>query len=166
MATARRSCWPGPVEGALADVFAHLGFEFEVVGPRIGSATQIKMIRSLFVKGLEAITVQALLAAQAAGCLDRVYDSLSKSYAGLGWPQFALYEIERVSRHGVRRAAEMRELAATMGELGFDAGFALAEAIADIQRQIGELGDSAEMEADLSAALERIVRLRGAGRGR
>ena len=46
--------------GDVGDMLARLEFEFRVVGDAVGAATSIKMIRSLFVKGLEAITVQAL----------------------------------------------------------------------------------------------------------
>ena len=121
------------------------------------------MVRSLFVKGLEAITVQALLAAHQAGCFDRVYASLSASYEKLGWPKFPLYQLERVTRHGVRRAAEMRESAATMKELGFDAGFALADAIAALQDEIGHLGVSLDQPAGIAQAVERVTRAREAG---
>ena len=39
-------------------------------------------------KGLEAITVETLLAAQASGCLDYILKSLGGSYPGLGLPDF------------------------------------------------------------------------------
>ncbi len=81
----------------------------DVVGETAGDATAVKMVRSLFVKGLEAITVEAALAAAASGCFDRVMTSLEKSYPGLGWPDNVSYNFERTLRHGARRAAEMRE---------------------------------------------------------
>lgn len=57
-----------------------LGFSAEIAGDAPGAATAIKMVRSVFVKGLEAITVEALLAAQASGCFDEILASLSGSY--------------------------------------------------------------------------------------
>ncbi|UUP16692.1 NAD(P)-dependent oxidoreductase [Nitratireductor thuwali] len=114
---------------------ARLGFDFDVAGPHVGQATGIKLVRSLFVKGLEAITVETLLAAQAAGCLDQILQSLGRSFPGLGWPDFAAYEFERTLRHGRRRAAEMRESAAAMRELGLSGD--MAEAIAGVQDQMG-----------------------------
>lgn len=134
-----------------------LGFDFEVAGPEIGDATSIKMVRSLFVKGLEAITVQALLAAEAAGCLDAVYASLSKSFPQLGWPEFPLYQLERVTRHGIRRAAEMRESAQTMAELELPAGRDLAAAIAGLQQGIGELGFKVGEGEELAAVVEKLL---------
>lgn len=148
----------GPVDAALRDRLSALGFAFELVGPEPGAATAIKMVRSLFVKGLEAITVEALLAAEASGCRDYILASLSGSYPGLGWPAFAGYEFERTMKHGARRAAEMRESAATLDALGLHG--ALARAIADVQDKMGALAtpppDFASGTPDLSA----LARLR------
>jgi 3-hydroxyisobutyrate dehydrogenase-like beta-hydroxyacid dehydrogenase len=150
----------GPVDAALRDRLSALGFAFELVGPEPGAATAIKMVRSLFVKGLEAITVEALLAAEASGCRDYILASLSGSYPGLGWPAFAGYEFERTMKHGARRAAEMRESAATLDALGLHG--ALARAIADVQDKMGALAtpppDFASGTPDLSA-LARLRRV-------
>jgi 3-hydroxyisobutyrate dehydrogenase-like beta-hydroxyacid dehydrogenase len=127
-----------PAVTALLD---RLDFNYEVIGPTPGQATAIKMIRSLFVKGIEALTVQALDAATRAGCRDRILASLSATYAGLGWPEFADYQAERVATHGRRRAAEMRECAATLAELGLPEGAALAAAIADVQDRFARAPD-------------------------
>jgi 3-hydroxyisobutyrate dehydrogenase-like beta-hydroxyacid dehydrogenase len=129
-----------------------LGFDLEVVGDSVGDATTIKMLRSMFVKGLEAVTVQTLLAARAAGRFDEIYASLSKSFPGLGWPQFPKYLIERVATHGIRRAAEMRESAVTMDELGFPAGRDMANAVAALQQEVGDLG----VRLDENGALEGL----------
>jgi len=146
----------GPDCARLEPSFAGNGFAFEIVGGEIGAATSNKMIRSLFVKGLEAITVQALLAAREAGCFDRIYASLSTSFAALGWPAFAEYQLERVATHGVRRAAEMRESARTMEELGFAGGNELASAIASVQDEIGRLGLKIA-GGDLAAAFSQVL---------
>lgn len=147
----------GPACTAIEPRLRALGFEFTVVGDEIGGATSIKMLRSLFVKGLEAITVQTLLAATTAGRFDEVYASLSKSFPALGWPDFPLYQLERVARHGVRRAAEMRQSAETMAELGFPAGRDLAAAIAGLQQAVGELGCELTRDSDPSAAYQDLA---------
>lgn len=122
----------GDTDAAVPFLTAH-GFKFEVIGPEPGQATAIKMVRSLFVKGLEAITTQALTAAVASGCEERVLASLAKSYPGLNLPSYGAYQFDRVTVHGKRRAEEVREVARTMRELGFPAGGALADGIADVQ---------------------------------
>ncbi|MBM9593838.1 NAD(P)-dependent oxidoreductase [Rhodobacteraceae bacterium MCCB 386] len=117
---------------------ARLDFNFRVISDQPGEATAIKMIRSLFVKGLETLTVEALLAAEAAGCFDEILTSLSSSFPGLGWPDHADYQFERTLRHGRRRAAEMRESAATYDELGLHG--ALAAEVAAVQEAMGAVG--------------------------
>ena len=96
------------------------------------------MVRSLFVKGLEAVTVAALAAGDRAGCGDKVRASLAASFPGLGWPDFEAYEFERVHKHGLRRAAEMRECASAMSDLGLEAAADLARAIAAVQADFAE----------------------------
>ncbi len=150
----------GPDAARLAPLLGELGFSFDVVGDAVGDATAIKMVRSVFVKGLEAITVEALLAASASGCFDKVLASLSKSYPGLGWPEIAHYHFERSLQHGARRAAEMEESAATLDELGLGGG--LAREIAQVQAAMGAAGPDQPTGEDLAAAVaEVLARRRG-----
>lgn len=127
-----------PEATRLLPELVELGFSVAIAGEKPGAATAIKMVRSLFVKGLEAIAVETLLAAEASGCFEEILASISGSYPGLDWPRFAEYQFERTTTHGRRRAAEMRESAATLDALGLHG--ALAEAIADVQQRMGEAG--------------------------
>jgi 3-hydroxyisobutyrate dehydrogenase-like beta-hydroxyacid dehydrogenase len=147
----------GRIAPAVLETLAALGFDFEHAGEEIGAAATVKMVRSMFVKGMEAVTVQALLAARAAGCFDRVHASLEKSFPNFGWPDFGRYQLERVATHGVRRAAEMRESAVTMRELGFAPGEQLGAAIAALQQEIGGMGIHLRGEEDLAAGLDRVL---------
>ena len=85
------------------------------VGDQIGRASAIKMIRSVMVKGVEALTAEMMLAARAAGVEAEVLASL-----GDGWDAKAAYNLERMATHGLRRAAEMEESAKTLSALGVD----------------------------------------------
>ena len=144
----------GPAGEAVLAELTRLGFSFNVVGTSAGEATAIKMIRSLFVKGVEALTVEVLIAARKAGCFDRVLHSLSSSYPGLQWDRFPAYQLERCTRHGIRRAAEMRESARTLEELGWRGS--LAEAVADTQQYFGDLGFRVG-DADLLSEVDRLL---------
>lgn len=153
----RRHQTPVLVAGAdasrlLPDLLA-LGFSGSVAGDKPGSATAVKMVRSLFVKGLEAITVETLLAAEASGCFDEVLNSISSSFPGLDWPRFAEYQFERTTTHGRRRAAEMRESAVTLDALGLHG--ALADAIADVQEKMGAGGCASG--DDLHAVVRSVI---------
>lgn len=125
----------GPMAGAALPMLAAMGFDATLAGAEPGAATAVKMVRSLFVKGFEAITVECLLAARASGCLDTILASLARSYPGLGWPGIAAYHLERTLTHGERRAAEMEESAATLDALGLNGD--LAREIARVQRRMG-----------------------------
>jgi len=151
----------GRLEDAVLGRLKALRFDFHVVALEAGAATAIKMVRSLFVKGLEAITVETMLAASASGCLDYVLNSLSRSYPGLGWPDIAAYHLERTLKHGARRAAEMQESAATLDALGLAGD--LARAIADVQARMGALPSHDLDAASLRGALAALAAQRREG---
>lgn len=148
----------GSIAQALSPRLEQLGFAFEVIDDAPGKATAVKMVRSLFVKGLEAITVETILAASASGCLDRVTTSLKDSYPGLDLGRLVPYHFERTLKHGRRRAAEMRESAATLNDLGLHG--VLADAIADVQQAMGDLPQEGIDEAQFEQELDKIVALR------
>lgn len=91
-----------------------------VVGDDVGRASAIKMIRSVMVKGIEALTAEMMLAANAAGVVDEVLASLDASEKTQNWSDRAAYNIERMTTHGLRRAAEMEESAKTLSALRVD----------------------------------------------
>ena len=92
-----------------------LGFtNTRVVGDEVGRASAIKMIRSVMVKGIEALTD----AARAAGVVDEVLASLDASEKAIPWAEKAAYNLERMHTHGARRTAEMEESAKTLLALG------------------------------------------------
>jgi 3-hydroxyisobutyrate dehydrogenase-like beta-hydroxyacid dehydrogenase len=144
----------------ILDRLLSLGFNGEVAGEAPGSATAIKMVRSVFVKGLEAITVEALLAAEASGCFEQILASLSQSFPGLDWSKFPAYQFERTMRHGRRRAAEMRESGATLDALGLNGG--LCREIAAVQDKMAETGlkTAEELRATATSALAARVQTR------
>ena len=78
------------------------------------------MIRSVMIKGIEALTLECFLAAKRAGIVDEVAASLKNNYPTLDWNKVIEYNIERMASHGVRRADEMDQVAETLRELGID----------------------------------------------
>jgi 3-hydroxyisobutyrate dehydrogenase-like beta-hydroxyacid dehydrogenase len=89
-----------------------------IIGQEIGRASAIKMIRSVMIKGLEALTDEMMAAAAAAGVADEVFASLDASEKVVPWRKRAEYCLERMATHGARRAAEMEESAKTLLALG------------------------------------------------
>jgi 3-hydroxyisobutyrate dehydrogenase-like beta-hydroxyacid dehydrogenase len=108
----------GPDAVAGAATLATLGMEAAIAGVRVGQASSIKMLRSVIIKGLEALTAEAFLAARKAGVEEAVIASLQASDPGIDWARRGAYNLERMLVHGARRAAEMTEVAATLRALG------------------------------------------------
>ncbi|ASW10187.1 MULTISPECIES: NAD(P)-dependent oxidoreductase [unclassified Rhizobium] len=124
-------------------------------GGNVGEASSIKMLRSVMIKGFEALTAECFLAARRAGVEKAVLASLQSSDPGIDWNKRAAYNLERMMVHGRRRASEMVEVAATLRELGLPDRMAVATA--DWQRQIGELAirpEASTLEARTDMILE------------
>ena len=111
----------GHRQAEAAAVLADAGFaNVRSVGDEIGKASAIKMIRSVMVKGIEALTAEMMEAARKADVADEVLSSLNASASANNWHERAAYNLERMAAHGARRAAEMEEVAATLLDLGVD----------------------------------------------
>ena len=110
-----------------------------VPGP-VGRASTIKMIRSVMMKGIEALTAECFWAASKAGVVDEVAASLDASQTDMGWKQQAHYYAERMTTHGIRRAAEMREVQKTLIDHGITPD--MTRGTIDRQQQFGELAIS------------------------
>jgi 3-hydroxyisobutyrate dehydrogenase-like beta-hydroxyacid dehydrogenase len=148
----------GPHAEAIESVLNELGMKPSIAGPEVGNAAAIKMVRSVMIKGMEALTMECFLAASRAGVEEQIIASLSKSFPTLDWRKIVAYNLERMANHGIRRAAEMEEVADTLRELGIEPHMATATVAR--QRQLGELGKSdpvqAALEQDGSAILRAI----------
>lgn len=111
----------GPASGEARAKLTALGFtNVRIVGSEVGRASAIKMIRSVMVKGIEALTDEMMAAAHAAGVVDEVLASLDASEKHDDWAVRAAYNLERMITHGARRASEMEESAATLRALGVE----------------------------------------------
>jgi len=148
----------GPHAEAVSPLLNEMEMTLRVVGDKTGQAAAVKMIRSVMIKGIEALTLECFLAADRAGVLDEVTTSLKNNYPGLDWPKMSEYNLERMASHGERRAAEMEESAATLRELGLDP--LMVDSTVKRQREMGALGKDQTVRASLksgrAAMLEAI----------
>lgn len=104
----------GPEAERGREILSQLGFQqVRTVGAQVGDASAIKMLRSIVIKGIEALTVQCLLAADRVDVVEEVLTAL-----GSEWVARIGYNLERVVVHGERRAAELDEVALMLGSLG------------------------------------------------
>ena len=109
-----------------------------IAGDEVGQAAGLKMIRSVMIKGIEALTLECFLAAKRYGIVDEVAASLKNNYPTLDWSKVIEYNIERMASHGVRRADEMDQVAETLRELGIEP--LMASATSTRQREMGLMG--------------------------
>jgi 3-hydroxyisobutyrate dehydrogenase-like beta-hydroxyacid dehydrogenase len=139
----------GPYAEAVAPQLAALAMRASIAGADVGAAAAIKMVRSVMIKGIEALTLECFLAAARAGVVDEVAASLKNNYPGLDWAKVVPYNLERMASHGERRAAEMEEVAATLRELGVEP--LMATATVKRQREMGAIGALQSVRSVLNA---------------
>jgi len=139
----------GPHAETISPLLRELQMQLSVVPGDTGQAAAIKMIRSVMIKGMEALTLECFLAAARAGLLEEVTASLKNNYPTLDFTRIADYNLERMASHGERRAAEMEESAATLRELGLDP--LMVEATVARQREMGAIGKNHGVRATLKS---------------
>ena len=76
-----------PACRGISPLLRELEMQLSIVGADTGHAAAIKMIRSVMIKGIEALTLECFLAAARAGVLDEVTASLKNNYPSLDWSQ-------------------------------------------------------------------------------
>jgi 3-hydroxyisobutyrate dehydrogenase-like beta-hydroxyacid dehydrogenase len=107
-----------------AELFRPLGMPVDVVGSNPGDAAGLKLLRSVFMKGMAAAAMESLEAARAVGVEDRVRADIA---AVIGEPL-----LERLlsgsQAHAARRFDEMHAAAAYVDELGIEPRVASAAA--------------------------------------
>lgn len=104
----------------IAERLNELGMNLEAVGITPGQASALKMIRSVMIKGIEALLIEALTSAERAGVTERILDSVQETFPGLNWREVADYYFSRTFEHGARRVTEMTEAAETIESLGLE----------------------------------------------
>ena len=137
----------GPHADAVEPILHDLGMKAAVAGGDIGAAAAIKMVRSVMVKGMEALTYECFVAAARAGVEQQVIASLAKSFPTLDWAKIVEYNLERMASHGARRAAEMEEVADTLREFGVEP--LMTTATVARQRQMGQLGKQPKVKGTI-----------------
>jgi 3-hydroxyisobutyrate dehydrogenase-like beta-hydroxyacid dehydrogenase len=106
----------GPGAPAFADALAPLGMPIEVVSDNPGDAAALKLLRSVFMKGLAAAMLESLRAAEAAGRADW----LRREIAGVVGEPLLERLVEGSHLHAARRVHEMEAACELLRELGVE----------------------------------------------
>ncbi|MGJ4943643.1 DUF1932 domain-containing protein [Bradyrhizobium sp. HKCCYLS1011] len=123
----------------LAPLLNDLGFAAKPASDKLGVASATKMCRSIMIKGMEAMVIEAFTTARAYGVEDAVLASLKETFPGIDWEKQGAYFFQRVIEHGRRRAEEVREVAETVREAGLTPWS--AQGTAERQAFIADLAD-------------------------
>jgi 3-hydroxyisobutyrate dehydrogenase-like beta-hydroxyacid dehydrogenase len=107
----------GPGAQDYARIARGLGASVEVLAGPPGAAAARKLVRSVFYKGMAAAVVEALRAAEAAGCEDWLRDNIRHELATASAATVDRLEQGSV-QHAVRRTDEMAAAAGLLRELG------------------------------------------------
>ena len=111
-----------------------------VIDGPVGRASSVKMVRSIMVKGLEALTAECTIAPIEADVLDEVFASLLEGHPYFDISTHAIYNLERSLSHGKRRAEELREVSKMLDDLRLMNH--MSKATANWQKKLGSLEKS------------------------
>jgi 3-hydroxyisobutyrate dehydrogenase len=137
------------------------GFEAKVLGPKPGSASSVKMIRSVLIKGVEALGVEAYVTAERQGILKEVMGCMN-DVDQIGFAKFVGTLVQTHIVHAHRRWEEMGLVAQTLRETGVDP--LMSEVIERSHRRTVEAGIAPAdgkvptLEEALAILSERVIR--------
>jgi 3-hydroxyisobutyrate dehydrogenase-like beta-hydroxyacid dehydrogenase len=114
----------GPAAQAFADALVPFGMPVTVVSEHPGDAAAMRLVRSVFMKGLAASAVESMRAAEAAGYADWLAGEIADVIGQLVLDRL----LEGSERHAARRVDEMEAAAELLRELGVEPRIATASA--------------------------------------
>ncbi|NIS60579.1 MAG: DUF1932 domain-containing protein [Proteobacteria bacterium] len=99
------------------NVFAKMGFNVKFVSTEIGKASSLKMLRSVFAKGVEALLLEMLVGAKRCNLVQPLMDAIVEHMDGSSFQEIANTWITTNVVHAERRTAEMEHVIETLNEL-------------------------------------------------
>ncbi|WP_144764928.1 DUF1932 domain-containing protein [Curtobacterium sp. 9128] len=128
----------GAAADTVGDLLASLGSAVERVEGPPGTATSRKLLRSVLMKSLATVVVEALEAGRAAGCADWVHAQIAAQLSGDADAKIERYE-SGSRKHAVRRAHEMQSVSEYLERLGVEP--AMSSASRRVLERLAEEGE-------------------------
>lgn len=110
----------GAAAEAVRDALVPWGMKIEAVGPELGTASAIKILRSVLIKGIEALVDEMMLGARRYGLDDAVLQSAAKTLMSRPFPDFAGNLITTGVIHARRRSEEAAMAADALADVGIE----------------------------------------------
>lgn len=143
----------GPGAARWAEVGAALGMRVRAIDGAAGRATAVKLIRSVYMKGRDALVLEMLVAARRHGVEDEVIRSIAGPGERVAFDALADRVLGALSVHAGRRADELAEAARRLEEVGVEPLVtAAAEARLRWMAQL-DLGPAGERREDAAGAV-------------
>lgn len=117
------------------DTMTPYGMQITLAGEKAGAASAIKLVRSIFMKGIAALMIEMLQGADAYGVSDEVVASISKSMDGIPFTSHLDRLVTGTAIHCQRRAAELKGSIAMLEECKIPSDMTEAT-----KHRIGEMG--------------------------
>jgi 3-hydroxyisobutyrate dehydrogenase-like beta-hydroxyacid dehydrogenase len=110
----------GPHAARVADALGDLGLNAYAFSDEIGPASTLKMLRSVFSKGMEALLIECLVAARRAGVQDAVWEIVADTMGGASFERQAENWVRTHAGAHERRYHEMIQVEDTVRGLGLE----------------------------------------------
>lgn len=101
------------------ELMSPLGMKITAAGEKAGAASAIKLVRSIYMKGIASLMIEMLQAADAYDVSDEVISSISKSMDNIPFTSHLDRLVTGTAIHCHRRAAELKGSVAMLEECGF-----------------------------------------------
>ena len=110
----------GPGAQAVRDVLVPWGMNLDVVSTELGAGSGIKIVRSIVMKGLEALLIECALAGRRHGIQDEVFASISEFIDARPFMQNVEFFLSTDVIHSARRAEEATMSCDALEEVGIE----------------------------------------------
>ena len=107
----------GPQSDQAHSWLAALGFRSSVISSKVGAAAVVKMCRSIFMKGVECLFVETMMAASRFDVTESVLQSIEGTFTSYGLKPLANMLVTTHAAHCGRRSDEMQGVAEMLKEM-------------------------------------------------
>lgn len=143
---------------AFYDAMTPLGMRITLAGEAAGAASAIKLMRSVFMKGIASCMYEMLLGAESYNVSAEVITSISRSMDGIPFAEHLDRLVTSTAVHAARRAAELKGSEKMLAECGLDA--VMSDAARRKHEQIAEYDFSKIFESGKAHWLDVIELIR------
>jgi 3-hydroxyisobutyrate dehydrogenase-like beta-hydroxyacid dehydrogenase len=138
-----------------AAFFNNLGFDIRYLSEDLGKASNMKMLRSVFSKGVESLLIEMMIAAKRSDLLEGVMAEIVEFMDKRSFQEIANAWITTTVMHAKRRAEEMEHVIETLNELKIKP--IMTTATRDRLLGVSELGLSAYFNGKQPAFYREVI---------